>query len=172
MYRERCQVMFILHLLPDSILEFIVNAVLILGIISTLLSFFVLNRILRLIPGLASYHTAIQIASVIILAAGLYFKGGYTTEMIWRAEVAQLKEDLDKAKNKAAEVVTVVEEKVIYKDKIIREKAQTLVQYIDREVVKKEEVVKYIENCPVPNDLIDIHNQAAKINAAARGEQK
>jgi hypothetical protein len=46
--------MWLLHLLPDGLLEFIVNAVLILGIILTLLSFFVLNRILRLIPCLAN----------------------------------------------------------------------------------------------------------------------
>lgn len=164
--------MWLLHLLPDGILEFVVNAVLILGIISTLLSFFVLNRILRLIPGLANYHTMIQIVSIIILAAGLYFKGGYSTEMIWRAEVAQLKEDLEKAKNKAAEVVTVIEEKIVYKDRIVREKAQTLVQYIDREVVKKEEIIKYVEVCPVPNELIDIHNQAVKLNSSEKGNTK
>ena len=93
--------MWLLHLLPDSLLEFIVNAVLILGVVLTILSFFVLNRILRLIPGLASYHTAIQVVSVLILAAGLYFKGGYVTEMMWREEVKRVQEELNVAKNKA-----------------------------------------------------------------------
>lgn len=164
--------MWLLHLLPDSILEFIVNAVLILGLVLTFLSFFVLNRILRLIPGLANYHTLIQVVSVVILAAGLYFKGGYVTEMIWREEVKRVQDELDKAKNKAAEVVVQVEEKIVFRDKIIKERGETLIQYVDREVVKKEEVVKYIENCPVPAEIIDIHNQAAQINAAARGDKK
>lgn len=164
--------MWLLHLLPDSLLEFIVNAVLILGIVLTLLSFFVLNRILRLIPGLASYHTLIQIVSVVILAAGLYFKGGYVTEMMWREEVKRVQEELDKAKNKAADVVVKVEEKVVFRDRVVRERGETIIQYVDREIVKKEEVVKYIENCPVPAEIIDIHNQAAQINAAARGEKK
>lgn len=164
--------MWLLHLLPDSILEFIVNAVLILGLVLTFLSFFVLNRILRLIPGLASYHTIIQIVSIIILAAGLYFKGGYSTEMMWREEVRKVQEELDKAKNKVADVIIEVEEKVVYKDRIIKEQGQTLIQYVDREVIKKEEIIKYIENCPVPTDLIDVHNEAAKINAAAKGENK
>lgn len=164
--------MWLLHLLPDSILEFIVNAVLILGLVLTFLSFFVLNRILRLIPGLANYHTLIQVVSVVILAAGLYFKGGYVTEMIWREEVKRVQEELDQAKNKAAEVVVQVEEKIVFRDKIIKERGETLIQYVDREVVKKEEVVKYIENCPVPAEIIDIHNQAAQINAAARGDKK
>jgi hypothetical protein len=164
--------MLLLHLLPDSLLAFIVNAVLITGVVLTILSFFVLNRILRLIPGLAAYHTAIQILSVIILAAGLYFKGGYNTEMIWREEVAKVQAELEQAKNKAAEVVVEVQEKVVYKDRIIKEKGKTLIQYVDREIIKKEEVVKYIENCPVPNDLIDIHNQAAILNSAAQGDKK
>lgn len=164
--------MWLLHLLPDSILEFIVNAVLLLGLILTLLSFFVLNRLLRLIPGLASYHTLIQVISVIILAAGLYFKGGYVTEMMWREEVKKVQEELDRAKNKAAEVVVQIEEKVVFKDRIVKERAETLIQYVDREVVKREEIVKYIENCPVPTEIVDIHNQAAQLNAAAKGEKK
>jgi hypothetical protein len=164
--------MWLLHLLPDSLLELIVNAVLILGIVLTLLSFFVLNRILRLIPGLASYHTLIQIISVVILAAGLYFKGGYVTEMMWREEVARVQAELDKAKAKAAEVVVEVQEKVVFRDRVIKEQGQTLIQYVDREIVKREEVVKYIENCPVPAEIIDVHNQAAKLNAAAKGEKK
>lgn len=164
--------MWILHLLPDSILEFIVNAVLILGVVLTLLSFFVLNRILRLIPGLANYHTLIQFGSVIILAAGLYFKGGYVTEMMWREEVRKVQEELDQARNKAAEVVVQVEEKVVFRDRVIKEQGATLIQYVDREIIKREEVVKYIENCPVPQEIIDVHNQAAQINAAAKGEKK
>lgn len=164
--------MWLLHLLPDGLLEFIVNTVLLLGIVLTVLSFFVLNKILRLLPGLANYHTLIQIISIIILAAGLYFKGGYVTEMIWREEVAKVQAELDKAKNKAAEVVIQVEEKIVFKDKIIKEQGQTLIQYVDREVVKKEEVVKYIENCPVPTEIIDIHNQATQLNSAAKGDKK
>ena len=164
--------MWLLHLLPDSLLEFIVNAVLILGIVLTILSFFVLNKILRLIPGLASYHTIIQVVSVLILAAGLYFKGGYTTEMMWREEVARVQAELEQAKNKAQEKVVEIQEKVVYKDRIVKEKGQTLIQYIDREVVKREEIIKYIENCPVPNDFIDLHNEATKLNAAAKGDKK
>lgn len=164
--------MWILHLLPDGILEFIVNAVLILGVILSVLAFFVLNKILRFIPVLANYITLMQVISVIILAAGLYFKGGYTTEMIWREEVKKVQEELDKAKNKAAEVVVQVEEKVVFKDRVIKEKGATIIQYVDREVIKKEEVIKFIENCPLPAEIIDIHNQATKLNEAAKGDSK
>ena len=164
--------MWLLHLLPDSLLMYIVNITLILGIVLTVLSFFVLNRILRMIPGLAKYHTVIQILSILILAAGLYFKGGYATEMIWREEVAKVQAELEQAKNKAAEVVVQVEEKVVFRDRVVKEKAQTVIQYIDREVVKREEIVKYIENCPVPTEIINIHNEATMLNDAAKGKKQ
>lgn len=164
--------MWILHLLPDTLLAFIVNLTLISGIILTILSFFVLHRILRLVPGLSKYATMLQILSILILAAGLYFKGGYTTEMMWREEVAKVQAELDAAKKKTAEKVIEIEEKVVYRDRIVKEKAQTIVQYVDREVVKKEEVVKYIENCPVPNEIINIHNEATMLNEAAKGKKQ
>ena len=48
-----------------------------------------------------------------------------------------------------------------------KEKGKDIVQYIDREIVKKEEIVKYIEQCPVPKEIIDLHNQATELNKAA-----
>ena len=35
--------------------------------------------------------------------------------------------------------------------------------------VMLEEVIKYVETCPVPKELIDIHNQAAGMN---KGDKK
>ena len=32
-------------------------------------------------------------------------------------------------------------------------------------------VIKYIENCPVPKEMIDIHNQATELNKAAEGKK-
>jgi hypothetical protein len=39
------------------------------------------------------------------------------------------------------------------------------------ERVRIEEVIKYIENCPVPKELINIHDAAAALNKPA-GEPK
>lgn len=164
--------MWLLHLLPDGVLQYIVNGILILGIMMTLISFFALNYILRLIPGLSVYHTSIQVASVLILTAGVYFKGGLSTELIWRQKVEKVQKELDIANNKAKEKIIEVQEKVVYRDKIIKERGEDLIKFIDREIVKKEEIIKYIEQCPVPNELIEIHNQAAKLNSNLQGHKK
>jgi hypothetical protein len=38
--------------------------------------------------------------------------------------------------------------------------------------VRIEEVIKYIEKCPVPKEIIDAHNAAALMNKAAEGGKK
>jgi len=91
--------------------------------------------------------------------------------MMWREEVAKVQAELDKAKAKAAEVVVQIEEKVVFRDRVIKEKGQTIIQYVDREVVKKEEIVRYIENCPVPTEIINLHNEATILNDAAKGKK-
>jgi hypothetical protein len=109
---------------------------------------------------------------VVLLVVGAFFYGGYATEMSWRDKVRQLEEQVKLAEQQSQQVNNVVEEKVVEKTKVIRGKTEYLTQYIDREVVKKEEIVKYIENCPVPKEIIDIHNQAVDLNKAAEGPKK
>ena len=40
------------------------------------------------------------------------------------------------------------------------------------ERVRIEEVIKYIESCPVPKEIINIHNDAALLNKAAKEPKK
>ena len=164
--------MWLLTLLPTAFLEFIVNTVLIVGVVSTVLSFFVLNRILLMFPPLASYYRIIQAISLVILCAGIYFKGGYSVEQIWRERVAELEEQIKQAETATATTNRVVETKVVTKTRIIREKSKDIIQYVDREVVKNNEVIKYVENCPVPKIIIDEHNAAATMNQAAQEPKK
>lgn len=160
--------MWLLHFLPDSFLAFIVNAVLLLGIVSSILSFFVVNKILRWIPGLSKYVTIAQILSALLLVAGVYFKGGYSTEMMWRERVKEVEAQLEEAKKESAKVNTVVETKVVTKTKVIKEKADTIVQYVDR----VKEIVKFDETCPIPKEAIDVHNEAARMNKIIEEQRK
>lgn len=168
--------MWLLHFLPDSLLAFIVNTLLVLGVVGTVVSFVLMNTILKFFPIIANYYRIIQIASIVILTAGVYFKGGYSTEMLWREKVAELENKLKVAEQQSKEENVKVQEKIVYKDKIIKQKGETQIQYIDREVVKKEEIIKYVEQCPVPKVIIDEHNKAAaavkEINEAAKGDKK
>jgi hypothetical protein len=113
----------------------------------------------------------IQVASIIALVVGVYFQGVIANEAKWQDKVAELQQKVAEAEVKSKETNIVVQEKIVIKTKVIKEKGKDIVNYIDREVVKKEEIIKYIEQCPVPKEIIDLHNQAAELNKAAEGKK-
>ena len=144
-----------LQFLPDAVIRWFCNILLLLGVVLTVLGFFV-----HRIPFLYQYQLPLKIGGVVLLALGVYFRGGYAVEMTWRERVAALEKQLQAAEAKSAEVNTVVQDKVVYRDKIIKEQGKTLIEYVDREVVKT-----IPQQCDrLPTELIEVHNRAARIN--------
>ena len=148
--------MWLLHFLPDSFIQFIVHTILLAGIVGTILSFFVVNKILIAMPVLSKYVNVAQLVSAITLAAGIYFEGGYSAEMQWRARVAEVEARVAQAEVEAKDANAKLEQKSKEKIKVIREKGVVVKQYITREVTK------YDETCKVPEPVIKAHNAAAK----------
>lgn len=154
--------MWLLHFLPDGFLAFIVNAILVLGVVSTILTFFVINRLLRWFPPLSKYVTVAQIVSLIVLASGLYFKGGYSTEMQWRERVREMEAKVAEAEAESKSANAALEKKSAEKVQVIKGKEIVVKQYIDREIVKYD--VKFAPGgaCEIPKAFIDAHNQSAE----------
>jgi len=123
------------------------------------------------IPFYGNYVKILQPVGIVLLVLGVWLRGGYDTEMSWRAKVAEAEARVAAAEQKSQETNTVIEQQVVEKTKVIKGKTEYITQYLDREVVKKEEIIKYIEQCPVPKEIIDIHNQAADLNKAAEGKK-
>jgi hypothetical protein len=115
---------------------------------------------MRFVPAIYMYKTPIQVVSIILIAIGTYMSGAISNEEVWQARVKELEVKVAQSEAKAAQQNTQIVEKIVYKDKIVKEKGDEIVKYIDREVVKREEVVKFIENCPIPNEIVNIHNDA------------
>jgi hypothetical protein len=151
-----------LSFIPD----WVWTLVLISGIVGTLATW-----VLKFIPFVSTYRLPIQVASIIALVAGVYFQGVIANETKWQDKIADLQKQIVEAETKSKETNVVIQEKIVTKTKIIKEKGQDIVNYIDREVVKKEEIIKYIEQCPVPKEIIDLHNQATDLNKAAEGKK-
>jgi len=148
--------MWILHLLPDSLITWIVNLILIAGAVVTAAGFFV-----RFIPFVNTYRIPVQIAGILLLTTGVYFQGGYTTEMAWRERVAEVEAKLAAAETRSAEVNTEIVTRVVTKTKLVTQRGDDIIRYVDREVVKNQEVIKFVENCPIPEIIINTHNAAA-----------
>ena len=153
--------MWLLSFLPDSFLLYVVNGILVIGAVSSFLAFFVLHKILNKFPTLAPYHLVFQIVSAVLLVAGIYFKGGYSVEMEWREKVAKVEAELAEAKKESEKVKVVIQEKVVTKTQVIKEKGETIVKYVDRPVIQE-----FDKTCPLPKEAIDVHNEAARMNKA------
>lgn len=161
------QIGWMISLIPDAVLSGLYWAIIIAGITGVLAGW-----LGKWIPFYGNYVKILQPVGIILLVLGVWLRGGYDTEMAWRDRVAKLEEQVKIAEQKSQETNTVIQEKVVEKTKVIKGKTEYITQYLDREVVKNQEIIKYIENCPVPKEIINIHNQAVDMNKAAEGPKK
>ena len=150
--------MWILSILPDAAIHIIFG----LGILGTLAGF-----VLGFIPFIKTYKLAIQIISLIVLVFGVYLEGGLADYKEWELKVKEMEAKVAQAEAQSANTNVEIQEKIVEKTKVIREKGRDIIKYVDKEVIKKEEIIKYVENCPVPKEIIDLHNQATELNKAA-----
>jgi hypothetical protein len=165
--------MWIISILPEAAIHIIFG----LGILGTVTGF-----VLGFVPFVKAYKLAIQIISILLLVLGVYLEGGLADNKEWQLKVKEMEAKLAQAETKASEKNIEVQEKVVEKTKVIREKGKDIIKYVDRwntkeiikevegpERIRREEVIKYIENCPVPKEMIDIHNLATELN---KGDKK
>ena len=138
-----------LSFIPDSILHAFVNIVFYAGIVGTLLGFVFNFAFLR------QYRLIIQVVGILLLVAGVYFKGGYEVEIQWRERVAKLEEKVKLAEEKSKVVNTVVKTKVVTKFKTIHD-----TKIITQEVIK-EVAAKIDTECKVAPEALIILNSAA-----------
>ena len=143
--------MWLLHLLPTSLILWIVNIAMIAGAIGILASFFI-----KFIPFINIYRTPIQIVSIIVFCTGVYWYGGYTTEMIWRDEVAKMEAKVAESEAKSKKVNTVI--KKVYLDRV---------KVVKQDVVVIQEKIREVSNvidkdCKVSPEAVNLLNQAAR----------
>ena len=142
--------MWMLALVPTEILQLFVHGVVGLAAVLFVASFF-----------FGVYKPIIRIAAFVIALFGIYFEGGYMTEMEWRARVEALEAKVKVAEEKSAEVNTVIEKQYVDRVKVIKETANANIQYVDRVVAK------YDNLCTVSNAAVLLHDSASR-NEVAR----
>ncbi len=74
----------------------------------------------------------------------------------WLARVKEVEAKLAVAEAESAKENTKIVEKVVTKRELVRVQGNEIVKYVDREVVK------YDENCKIPDPVVEAHNKAAK----------
>lgn len=143
--------MWLLSFLPSGFLLFIINTVLVCGVIGTILGF-IGSRLLFI----SSYANIIKYVSIALLCIGIYWKGGYSVEQEWRQRVAELEEKVKDAEKKSQQTNVVIETQIKERTKRVVEKREIVVQKI-------KEVEKVIDaKCELDPNVVSILNEAAK----------
>ena len=140
--------MWILEWLPN----WIFYGILLIGLLG-----FLITYLLKFIPipALYMYRAPIQIVSVIFIIIGVYMAGSIANNESWEAKVKEVQAKLAEAEAQGAKETIKIVEKIVVQEKIVRQRGQDIVQYVDREVVK------YDNKCEIPPPFVDAHNQAA-----------
>jgi len=142
--------MWLLNIIPDSILYGFILSVMGIGA-----ALFVLGTFAVFLPLVNTYGLLMRTVGIILLIGSVYLYGGYGTEMKWRAEAAKLKADMDRkvalSEKKSKQIVT----KYIVQTKVIKEKGDA--------IKKLSQHVKEADaKCIVPKSFVLLHDSAAK----------
>ena len=126
--------MWMLSFVPDAWLHLAVLAVLGLGAVIYVLSYFTV-----FIPPLVPAREFIRISGTLIIVAGVFFYGSYDTEMSWRDKVAENEKRIAQAEAAAREANEKLAARAKERTRVIYQNGTIVRQYIDREVVKYDE---------------------------------
>lgn len=145
------QIMWLINLIPEVVLQWLINFMILAGLVGLFSA-----KLGRWIPVVNNYTRWAKPIGIVLLCAGIFLKGGYATEMAWRAKVADLEAKVKLAEAKSEQANADLAKSL--KDKTAKTKE---VQVVIQERIK--EVEKRIDaDCKIDREALDILNDAAK----------
>jgi uncharacterized membrane protein len=109
----------------------------------------------RFVP-LKSYNLLLKIISSVVVAAVIFIMGLLYADGVWQQAAKDLQQQVADAEAKSQQVNTVVQERVVTKTQIVKQRAAATVEYVVREVVKHD------PSCVIPQEFVTAHNRAAE----------
>jgi len=104
------QIAWMWSLIPTSVLHWIINLIIVTGAIGL-----VAGWIGRWIPWFGMYARLLKPIGILLLVLGVWMRGGYDTEMAWRAKVealeARVKESEQKSRDANSKLASAVKER-------------------------------------------------------------
>jgi hypothetical protein len=149
--------MWILHFFPDTLILWFCNILLLVGVVLTIAGFFA-----HQIPLVSQYQLPFRVLGIALLTLGVYFRGGYSVETAWRERVAEVEAQLKIAEQQSTKENTRIQTRVVNRTKLIQERGQEIVKYVDREVVKYDTKFMPAGICEIPQEFMKAHNYAAE----------
>ena len=142
--------MWMLSFVPDALLYAVV-----IGTMFTGIALYVISFVTRFIPPLIPYSGITRILGTILTVVGIYFFGSYSTEIEWRARVAELEEKVKVSEAKSKEINIQIQKVYVDRVKVVKQ-----TQIVIQEKIKEVEI-KIDSECKIAPEAIDILNEAA-----------
>ena len=133
------------------ILEIFPNWVWWLGLLAGLSSI-----ALAYLPPLKPYALLFKICGGVVVLSTIFIFGMLWSNSAWKQAAQELQARVDVAEAKSQTVNEVIQERVVYKTQVVRQRGEENIRYITREVVK------YDNSCIIPPEFVTAHNTAAK----------
>lgn len=140
--------LWLLSFIPD----WIYYALVVIGVIGIFLS--------RFVP--IFYRSLSQILFFTAAVFGVFMSGGAIINNSYLAEVEAMKQKVAEAEAKSTQENVKIVEKVVTKTKIVKEKGQEIIKYVDREIVKYDTKFAPGGECEIPKEFVKAHNEATK----------
>jgi hypothetical protein len=151
------QIVWMFSLIPDAILNWIYWLIIAVGLTGLFAGW-----LGKFIPFYGRYVQFLKPIGIALLVLGVWLRGGYDTEMQWRAKVAEAQAKVAKAEVESQEINTKLETERKKKAKVRTEYITT----VKERIVKETQVID--AECKVAPEAIGILNDAAK-NSAKKG---
>ena len=145
--------MWYISLLPSIVFHAILAA--------GLLCIFV-SMVLKVVPFISTYYIPIRIVGFVLFVLGVYFEGGLGIQAAMMERVKEMEAKVAAAEAESKKENIKIQEKIVYKQTIVREKGAEVIKYIDREIVKYDTKFAPGGICELPKEFFISHNEAAK----------
>ena len=149
--------MWILHFLPDAVILWFCNILLLVGLVLAIAGLFA-----HRIPLIWQYQLPFKVLGIALLTLGVYFRGGYAVEEQWRERVKEVEARVAQAEAQARQANEQLDRKSAEKTKAVKTREVVVRQYIDREVVKYDTKFAPGGVCEIPREFVKAHNDAAE----------
>ena len=141
--------MWFLSFIPDWILQWAIHGLVILGLALTFI-----RSIVRFLPVIQPYALVGRQVGIVLLVIGVFFEGGYATEMSWRARVNELQAKLKEAEIQSAKANEKLANEISKNKDLIREK----VNQNAKDIQAKREAIN--AECKLSDDAWVLYNRA------------
>ena len=141
--------MWFLSFIPDWILQWAIHGLVILGLVLTFI-----GSIVRFVPIIQPYALVGRQLGIVLLVIGVFFEGGYATEMSYRARIAEMQAKIKEAEIQSVKANEKLAAEVSKNKELIKEKVNKNAKDIEakREAINAE--------CKLSDDAWVLYNRA------------